>query len=94
MGAKTGRMSSSDPLNLQNIPSHNEDIRKMFVGQTTFRDVDKRTDGAYIFDRCEEIQLEDGTWKWVELIKVGDKLIDGETVKAVKIKDLRVLIGV
>lgn len=30
LGADTGRMSSSDP-NLQNIPSHNEDIRKMFV---------------------------------------------------------------
>lgn len=29
-GAKTGRMSSSEP-NLQNIPSHNKDIRKMFV---------------------------------------------------------------
>ena len=29
-GALTGRMSSSDP-NLQNIPSHNKDIRKMFV---------------------------------------------------------------
>lgn len=28
-GAKTGRFSSSDP-NLQNIPSHNKDIRKMF----------------------------------------------------------------
>lgn len=29
-GADTGRMSSSEP-NLQNIPSHNKDIRKMFV---------------------------------------------------------------
>lgn len=29
-GADTGRMSSSDP-NLQNIPSHNKDIRKLFV---------------------------------------------------------------
>ena len=28
-GADTGRMSSNDP-NLQNIPSHNKDIRKMF----------------------------------------------------------------
>lgn len=28
-GAKTGRFSSSDP-NLQNIPSHNKEIRKMF----------------------------------------------------------------
>lgn len=29
-GAKTGRFSSNEP-NLQNIPSHNKDIRKMFV---------------------------------------------------------------
>lgn len=29
-GARTGRFSSSDP-NLQNIPSHNKDIRPMFV---------------------------------------------------------------
>ena len=31
-GADTGRMSSSDP-NLQNIPSHNKDIRQMFKAQ-------------------------------------------------------------
>lgn len=31
-GAKTGRFSSSDP-NLQNIPSHNKEIRKMFKAQ-------------------------------------------------------------
>jgi DNA polymerase I-like protein with 3'-5' exonuclease and polymerase domains len=31
-GAATGRMSSSDP-NLQNIPSHNKDIRQSFVAQ-------------------------------------------------------------
>jgi DNA polymerase I-like protein with 3'-5' exonuclease and polymerase domains len=30
VGADTGRFSSSDP-NMQNIPSHNEDIRKMFT---------------------------------------------------------------
>lgn len=31
-GAKTGRFSSQDP-NLQNIPSHNKDIRQMFKAQ-------------------------------------------------------------
>lgn len=29
-GAATGRFSSSEPLNLQNIPSHNKEIRLMF----------------------------------------------------------------
>lgn len=29
-GAQTGRMSSSDPINLQNIPSHNKEIRMLF----------------------------------------------------------------
>lgn len=94
MGAKTGRMSSANPLNLQNIPSHNEDIRKMFVGQTTIREVGLREDNAYIFNRCEEIQLQDGTWQWVELIKPNDILITGDCVKVVKIKDTRVLIGI
>ena len=94
MGAKTGRMSSSDPLNLQNIPSHNEDIRKMFVGQTTYRNVPLRSDNAYILDRCEEVEMSDGSWKWCELVKVGDILVGGDKVVAVKVKELKVLIGV
>lgn len=93
-GAVTGRMSSSDPLNLQNIPSRNEDIRKMFVGQTTYRDVELREDNAYIFGREEEIQLQNGEWVWVENVKVGDVLESGETVKVVKVKEFKVLIGV
>lgn len=91
-GAKTGRMSSSDPLNLQNIPSHNEDIRKMFIGQTTTRDVVCRSDGAHIFERTEEIELDTG-WQWVELVKPGDHLVTGETVKVVKSKSRRTLIA-
>lgn len=92
-GAKTGRMSSSDPINLQNIPSHNEDIRKMYVGQITFRDVEMRSDGGYIFKRCEEVELADGTWTWVELLKEGDELINGETVRTTRIKDFKVLVA-
>ena len=91
-GAKTGRMSSSDPINLQNIPAHNIEIRKMFVGQTTYRDVEQRSDGAYIFDRCEEVETTKG-WKFVEELKAGDELIDGEIVKVVKVKEFKVLVG-
>ena len=87
-------MSSSDPLNLQNIPSHNEDIRKMFTGQTTYREVESRNDGAFIFDRCEEVELANNTWKFVEQLQPGDKLIDGEIIKVVKVKDFKVLIGI
>lgn len=94
MGAKTGRMSSSNPLNLQNIPSHNTEIRKMFVGQLTEREVEKREDNAYILNREEEVQLQDGTWVWAEQVKAGDVLESGEKVKAVKVKDFKVLIGV
>lgn len=48
-GADTGRFSSSDP-NLQNIPSHNKDIRKMF----------KATDGYVMMssDFSQQEQLE------------------------------------
>ena len=96
MGAKTGRMSSSEPINLQNIPSRGEygELRKMFMGQTTTRDVEKRSDNAYILKREEEIQLQDGNWIWAEKVKVGDILESGETVVAVKVKDFKVLIGV
>ena len=34
-GADTGRFSSSDP-NMQNIPSHNKDIRRMFTGSSHY----------------------------------------------------------
>ena len=87
-------MSSSDPINLQNIPSHNEAIRKMFIGQTSYRDVEQRSDGAFIFDRCEEVQLANNDWIFVEQLKPGDKLIDGEIVKVVKVKEFRVLVGI
>lgn len=32
-GAATGRFSSSDPINLQNIPSHNKEIRMIFKAE-------------------------------------------------------------
>ena len=93
-GAKTGRMSSNNPINLQNIPSHNNDIRKMFVGQTTYRDVEAREDNSYVVDKSEEIELQDGNWRWAELLKPGDVLSSGEVVKVVKTKEFKVLIGV
>lgn len=56
-------------MNLQNIPSHDKSIRPMFTGGTDYRDVTDLT-----FEKCEEIELENGEWKFVELLSVGDKI--------------------
>lgn len=36
-GATTGRLSSSDPINFQNIPSHNKEIRMLFKAKPGYR---------------------------------------------------------
>lgn len=96
IGAVTGRMSSSEPINLQNIPSDDGEfcIRKMYIGQTTTREVELRKDNAYILNREEEVQLEDDSWVWAETVKTGDILKNGDIVKDVIIKDFKVLIGI
>ncbi len=77
-GADTGRMSSDRP-NLQNIPSHNKDIRKMFVasrGEELIEDVNN----SFSVDRWCEVCTVTG-WKYADVIKVGDCLaIDDDGV--------------
>lgn len=36
-GAATGRLSSSDPINFQNIPSHNKEIRMLFKAKDGYK---------------------------------------------------------
>ena len=95
-GAVTGRMSSREPLNLQNIPARGpgKKLRQMYAGQTVYRNIVIRQDNAYICDRCEEVQLNDGSWIWAELLTQNDILSNGEIVKDVIVKDFKVLVGV
>ena len=78
-GADTGRFSSSDP-NLQNIPSHNKDIRKMFVATNEEKLVSTDTQ-QFEVDRWCEVECAD-EWKYVDKIIVGDELLldDGSCV--------------
>ena len=78
-GAKTGRFSSSDP-NLQNIPSHNKDIRKMFVATNEEKLVTTDTH-QFEVDRWCEVECAD-KWKYADKIIVGDMLLldDGSCV--------------
>ena len=81
-GADTGRFSSSDP-NLQNIPSHNKDIRKMFVATNEEKLVSTDTQ-QFVVDRWCEVECAD-KWKCADKIVVGDVLLldDGSCVNVV-----------
>lgn len=70
-GAKTGRFSSSDP-NLQNIPSHNKDIRKMFKASDEEYQIEF-TDDNFIVSVYDEIKTVNG-WVGALDIKPGDFL--------------------
>ena len=78
-GADTGRFSSSDP-NLQNIPSHNKDIRKMFVATNEEKLVSTDTQ-QFVVDRWCEVECTD-EWKYADKLIVGDELLldDGSCV--------------
>ena len=69
-GADTGRFSSNDP-NLQNIPSKNHDIRKMFIATQEEKIVNFDTDDFLEVDKFTEIFTND---EWVPVSKfcIGD----------------------
>lgn len=71
-GADTGRMSSSDP-NLQNIPSHNKDIRKMFIASNESIDI-VESNNSFTVNRWIEVKTSNG-WIYADKISVGDSLI-------------------
>ena len=90
-GADTGRMSSSDP-NLQNIPSHNKDIRKLFVATKETLEVTEMNN-SFIVDRWSEVNTVGG-WKCADAIAVGDKLsvIDNGTNIEIFVKRIETLV--
>ena len=71
-GAKTGRFSSNDP-NMQNIPSHNKDIRKMFVASHGESDV-IATENTFIINMWDEVNTSSG-WTIARDLSVGDSLL-------------------
>ena len=70
-GTDTGRFSSSDP-NLQNIPSHNKDIRKMFVSSLT---KDLQTENDHIIFLYDDVVLTFSGEKDSQDLQVGDMII-------------------
>jgi DNA polymerase I-like protein with 3'-5' exonuclease and polymerase domains len=89
-GADTGRFSSENP-NMQNIPSHNKDIRKMFKAHSEEYIVSTDTDYLEL-KRFTEVETPDG-WVYSDKLKIDDELLvvddDGESVYS--IDDIKVL---
>lgn len=87
LGAGTGRFSSSDP-NLQNIPSHEKNIRLMFTaGYTEYESED--VDNKFLLNIDDEILTKSG-WKYISELSTDDYIIcdDGEfLVKNIKNQD-------
>lgn len=71
-GAKTGRMSSDNP-NMQNIPSHNHDIRQMFKATNKEYTV-SASNNIFIVNKFSEIETSEG-WKYSDTIRPGDNLV-------------------
>ena len=93
-GAKTGRLSSKDP-NLQNIPSHNKDIRKMFIPSYKEYSVTFDSDNNLEVKSWAEVMTDRG-WKCANRLKIDDKIQDegGEflSIKDIKTQDTSVII--
>jgi len=84
-GAATGRLSSSDPINFQNIPAHNKEIRMLFKASTKLNYIDTYDDKFEVFD-YQEVDTIDG-WKYPDTLSIGDILIIND--QPTKIIDIR-----
>lgn len=85
-GADTGRMSSSEP-NLQNIPSKNHDIRKMFIATNEEKTIDFDTEDFLEVDKFTDVFI-NKEWVSISKLTVGDTLdIDEEHYTISRIED-------
>lgn len=73
----TGRFASNSP-NLQNIPSHEKSIRKMFVaGYTDPKYVECIDSNKYELCKTDQVKTSTG-WKECNSLQVGDHLVDDD----------------
>lgn len=84
IGASTGRFASKDP-NLQNIPSKNHDIRKMFVASS--KELVKSNNKELILFKYDKILTESGI-KYVQDLTNLDKIMANKLINIVNIEQL------
>lgn len=80
-GTKTGRYSSTEP-NLQQIPSHNVEIRKLFVAGSKEKEKEVLDDNV-VLNKYDEVYTTEG-FKEVNSLNIGDILINNDTTLKIK----------
>lgn len=78
-GAATGRLSSSEPLNFQNIPAKNKEIRMLFKAKEIYELVEPQ-DNQYKVSKFSEIYTDSG-WKYASDCRVGDIIITDDDIQ-------------
>lgn len=86
-GAATGRFSSSEP-NLQQIPSHNSEIRLMFKATTKEEDISTDNDIIEINDFQEVLKPEG--WSRVKDLNIGDQICSSDSDDIYIIKNIEI----
>ena len=62
----------SEP-NLQQIPSHNKEIRMMFRGGVKYNDIEANEDDSFIVPYTDEVETDTG-WKYMKDVLLTDKI--------------------
>ena len=94
-GAATGRLSSSDPINFQNIPSHNREIRMLFKASSSDT-VIETLDDKFTVSKWTEVETSSG-FKFAQSLVLGDVLIVNdkpESIKNIQLLDENIIIYV
>lgn len=89
-GAATGRFSSSEP-NLQQIPSHNKEIRMLFRASELFDNVNITDDNYYEVKNISQVLVKqevNEVWTNVQKVNIGDyiKTSDNDFEKVIRIE--------
>ena len=92
LGTDTGRFSCTDP-NLQQIPSHNAEIRLLFSAACDEHDIEI-VDNYYDISALDEVQVDYNKWCFIKDLKIGDTLVTSENtydiIKNVELLDDKV----
>lgn len=84
-GAATGRLSSSEPINFQNIPAHEKTIRMLFKAAGSNETINPVND-SYTVKKWTEVETVNG-FKYADKLTSDDILVVDNNM-SVKIKDL------